>query len=550
MKKVILDIETDALNASVIHLAICKETVPNRYHIFGSPDGYSMETLPKYLMSADKIIMHNGISFDLPVINKLLNTKIPYSKVIDTLLLSYLHNPVIDNGHSLEAWGKRLDFPKLSHDDYSTYSPEMETYCKQDVDLTEKLYDHFMEQVSDFSKKSVELEHTVRRVIDIQQDNGFYLDQPKASILLAQLKDESGIIEDELVKEFEPTIKELKTKTKVIPFNPHSRQQIGDRLMKRGWEPKLFTEKTGFPVVNESTLDACEIPEAKHLLRYMMLRKRVVQIQSWIDLINPETNRVHGSVRSIGAVTGRMTHNNPNMAQVPSGASPYGKECRECWTVEDPTNYNLVGADASGLELRCLAHYIQDENYTKEILEGDIHTANQKMAGLYTRDQAKTFIYALLYGAGPYRIGSIVGSDATVGQHLITRFLNHMPKLARWREQVIEEAMGGDRVKAIDGRYLRIRSSHAAVNTLLQGAGAIICKEWLVHIMKMIKVAGLDAKPVANIHDEVQFEVHKDDTQVFKDITKKAMVETEHSLNVKCPLDSEAKEGKTWANTH
>ena len=162
MKKVILDIETDALNASVIHLAICKETVPNRYHIFGSPDGYSMETLPKYLMSADKIIMHNGISFDLPVINKLLNTKIPYSKVIDTLLLSYLHNPVIDNGHSLEAWGKRLDFPKLSHDDYSTYSPEMETYCKQDVDLTEKLYDHFMEQVTDFSKKSVELEPTVR----------------------------------------------------------------------------------------------------------------------------------------------------------------------------------------------------------------------------------------------------------------------------------------------------------------------------------------------------------------------------------------------------
>jgi DNA polymerase I-like protein with 3'-5' exonuclease and polymerase domains len=282
----------------------------------------------------------------------------------------------------------------------------------------------------------------------------------------------------------------------------------------------------------------------------MLLRKRTAQISSWVKSINPDTDRVHGKVITIGAVTNRMSHNSPNMAQVPSINSPYGKECRECWTVEDVDNYRLVGADASGLELRCLAHYINDPNYTKEILEGDVHTANMKAAGITDRDQAKTFIYAFLYGAGPAKIGSIVGEDARSGQRLINKFLHSMPKLSHFREQTMQKSEETGMVKGLDGRYFQSKSTHSAVNTLLQGAGAIICKEWLCHITNYINEKGLDAKPVANIHDEVQFEVHKDDAEEFCTISKQAMKDTEESLNVRCPLDSKAKIGFNWAETH
>jgi DNA polymerase I-like protein with 3'-5' exonuclease and polymerase domains len=282
----------------------------------------------------------------------------------------------------------------------------------------------------------------------------------------------------------------------------------------------------------------------------MLLKKREAQINSWLKVVNPKTNRVHGRVITIGAVTNRMTHNSPNMAQVPAVYSPYGTECRSCWTVEDKENYRLVGADSSGLELRCLAHYIKDDDYTREILEGDIHTANQKMAGLPTRDNAKTFIYAFLYGAGAAKIGSIVGKDFEEGQKLIGSFLEKMPKLSKWRNEVMEEAEGSNKVKALDGRYLHVRSSHSSVNTLLQGAGAIICKDWLTQIMSLVKVKGLDAKPVANVHDEVQFEVHLKDAEEFSKLTHQATKQTEESLSVNCPLDSEAKIGFNWAETH
>ena len=218
--------------------------------------------------------------------------------------------------------------------------------------------------------------------------------------------------------------------------------------------------------------------------------------------------------------------------------------------MEDVDNYRLVGVDASGLELRCLAHYIDDPKYTKEILEGDVHTANQRMAGLRTRDQAKTFIYAFLYGAGPSKIGSIINKSAGAGQNLITKFLKAMPKLSHFRESTMTEAEETGMMKGLDGRYFHSKSTHSAVNTLLQGAGAIICKEWLCHMTDYINEKGFDAKPVANIHDEVQFEVHKKDADSFSLFSKRAMKDTEDSLNIRCPLDSEAKIGLNWSETH
>jgi DNA polymerase I-like protein with 3'-5' exonuclease and polymerase domains len=237
------------------------------------------------------------------------------------------------------------------------------------------------------------------------------------------------------------------------------------------------------------------------------------------------------------------------MAQIPAVRSPYGKECRDCWTVENPYTHSIVGTDASGLELRCLAHLMNDANFTEEVLNGDIHTANMKMAGISDRDQAKTFIYAFMYGAGASKIGKIIGKGAKEGEELMKRFLSNMPALKEVRDNITKSATKG-KIKGIDGRLLHVRSPHSALNTLLQGAGAVICKLWLINMNKRIQTSGVDAKLVASIHDEYQYEVSKKDVQKFGSITKDAMKDTEQQLQMKCPLDNEWKEGTTWAQTH
>tara|TARA_Y100001937_G_scaffold52219_1_gene72307 strand:+ start:1813 stop:3450 length:1638 start_codon:yes stop_codon:yes gene_type:complete len=545
LKKVVLDIETDQINATVINCIVAKDIDTNVSTVFDPDNMYVFKSWSKNI---DKYIMHNGLSFDAPVLNRLLGVEIKPSQVTDTLILSQMFNPLREGGHSLGAWGDRFNFPKGTIGTFATYTHELRKYCQQDVDITHKLYEHLKKEGKGFSKSSIDLEHQVRVIVDQQERNGFYLDVRKAMSLYNTLRDEANELEKWGRIRFDPTRKDLKTKTKYIPFNIGSRQQIADRLMDIGWKPKKHTDK-GNVIVNEEVLDGINLPEAKKISRYLLLQKRIAQIKSWIEACDDKDGRVHGRVLTLKTVTGRMAHHSPNMAQIPAVRSPYGKECRECWTVENPYTHSIVGTDASGLELRCLAHLMNDTNFTDEVLTGDIHTANMKMAGLTNRDQAKTFIYAFMYGAGASKIGKIVGKGAKEGQQLIDRFLSNMPALKRVRDGVTKAGMRG-KIKGIDGRLLHVRSPHAALNTLLQGAGAVVCKLWLVNMNKRIQSTGVDAKLVASIHDEYQYEVAKKDVQKFGSITKDAMKDTEQQLQMKCPLDNEWKEGTTWAQTH
>jgi len=278
-----------------------------------------------------------------------------------------------------------------------------------------------------------------------------------------------------------------------------------------------------------------------------MLQKRIGQIESWLDNLKSD-GRVHGRVITNGAVTGRMTHMSPNMAQVPNSGSPYGHECRELWTVEKGNK--LVGIDASGLELRMLAHYMNDNEYTNEVVSGDIHTTNQKAAGLETRNQAKTFIYAFLYGAGAAKIGSVVGGSAKEGQRLIDSFLRNTPKLQELRQKIGRLFSKNGKLPGLDGRQLLCRSEHSAVNTLLQGAGAIVMKQALVILDRKLKTAKIPYKFVANVHDEWQIEVAADFAEQVGKFGVKAIEEAGQVLEMRCPLTGEYKIGNNWKETH
>ena len=550
-KGIVLDIETDALDASKIHCIVTRDVNTNEVKEFVQDECYTI--FPQWSKGIDKFYMHNGLSFDARVINRLTDANIPMSNVVDTLILSQLFNPVREKGHSLAAWGDRLGFPKdTPPDSFLEYTPEMLQYCNKDVDVTFKLLKRLVGEGSEFSPRSIKLEHKIRELINQQEENGFYLNEQQAMTLMNRFEDESVVLDAQLEEVF-PTVitKRFHKKTgkplldHVDKFNPASRQQIADKLMEKGWVPTLKTDK-GNIIVSDEILETLDIPEAKIIARYLLLQKRVSQIKQWITAVD-NYGRVHGKVMTLKTITGRMAHSTPNMAQVPAVYSPYGKECRDCWTVSDPENYKLVGTDASGLEIRALAHYMGDKAYIKEVIEGDVHTANQKAANLETRDQAKTFLYALIYGAGAAKIGKVAGVNSSEGQKLIDNFLRNVPSLKSLQSRV-SIAAKNKIIPGIDGRKLHIRNLHSSLNTLIQGAGAVICKQWLVQMMDHAK--NLDVKLVASIHDEYQFEVHNKDIKEFCDITKIAMKETQEILNLKCPLDNEYKVGTTWAETH
>ena len=564
---IVVDIETDSLDATKIYCIVARNMESGDNYAFVGDDCY--DKFPKFIEKhAEKIVMHNGVGFDAPVLNRLARTNIRLPQIEDTLIMSQLYNPERMNGHSLDSWGKRLGYNKIEFHDFSKFTNEMLIYCKRDVELTHKVYNHLKLEGKNFSDYSLRLEHDIRSIVSKQEKNGFYLDQQKAMELRAKLEDQAEDIEKNVHKTFPPIKREEEfvpkvnnktrgyekgvpfTKVSYEEFNLASRKQIAERLMMLGWKPDKFTDKNS-PIVDEGVLSKItNIPEAKLIAKYLLLKKRTSQISSWLDEVSNTTGRVHGRVLTLRCVSGRMSHNSPNMAQVPATYSPFGKECREVWTTDKPDTHVIFGTDASGLELRMLAHYIDTPDYTNEILNGDIHTKNMNMAGLTDRDQAKTFIYAFLFGAGAKKISTIVGSkDLTLGKKLIDKFLSELPRLKSFRSQVEEAAQSG-KVRGLDGRLFNVRSAHKAVNTIIQGAGAIACKVWLRNMMKHVYKKGLDVKLIASIHDEYQFEVNKNDIQSMGEVVKLSIKETTEQLNLKCPLDAEFKTGSSWADTH
>ena len=583
--------ELDTIHCIAILDTASEDRRVNALSIYSGPDGIK-EALD-LLAAADEIIGHNVIGFDVPAIQKVYPHWKPKGKVTDTLVISRLVAADLMNddatsvglpddfkkrmwgSHALKAWGLRMGTMKGDYDGgWETCNPEMLEYCKQDVVVTYKLYKKLMKMAKGFSEQSLELEHELAEICYRVGNNGWTFDVKAAESLYADLAITRIELEKDLNELFEPWeihtefipkannktrgyVKgEPFTKVKVVEFNPNSRKHIHFCLVKKyGWKPKAYTP-SGDAKVDETVLSQLPYPEAKKLAKFMLVQKRIAQLaegrQAWLKMVDTDGKLRH-TIVSGGTVSGRASHRNPNVAQTVSARAAYGKPMRELFTV--PKGWHLCGGDLSQLELRCLAYFLDDGGeYAKQIMEGDIHTFNQKAAGLPTRDAAKTFIYATTYGGGDTLIGKLVGGSSKDGKRLKSEFDKNIPSFKSLKNE-LNQAYKRGYLKGLDGRKLFVRSEHKCLSQLLQSAGALLCKKWLALVDQEITRQGLqnDALILAWVHDELQIacrtlEVANNVGDILIRMAKEA---GEHfRISEKLPIEAEFSVGRTWCETH
>ena len=587
------------------------------------------------LLNAATIIGHNIISFDTPALEKVYGVEFDKDRLVDTLVLSRLTWPdqkdrdlkavgskrlpgKLIGRHSLEAWGYRLGFHKgdFGKDNdpsvWAEWSLEMQTYCRQDVKVTSRLWSYISENRP--TTNAWVLEHQFQQLIAKQVQHGIAFNVEEAVKLQSDLVKEKEKLKSKIGKAFPPREYYFTPKAnnrkygyqKGVPikretsFNPTSRQQIAERLKEKGWIPTEFTEN-GQEKITEDILSTIPMDEAQLLAQHFLIEKRLSQLaegeQAWLKLVTSK-GRIHGGVNTIGAVTRRCTHSNPNLAQVPGVGAPWGFECRRLFAASK--GMKLVGADLAGIELRCLAHYMArwDKGaYRDVLLEGDVHWANVQALGftqeardpedplhkLY-RNGAKTFIYGFLYGAGNLKIGTIIynialdakrqGLDyqpildryfdgninpdeaalSKAGSKLKESFLKTLPALKNLIDSVSAKAKNRGYLEALDGGLLPVRHQHAALNTLLQSAGALISKKFAVLAYEELcdrgYVWGKDFAQVIHCHDEVQYECRPEITNEVGEVLVHSMVLAGECFNFRCPITGDYSIGDNWADTH
>ena len=540
-----LDIETNLKHDTIHMVAWCDENGNASWSTQASD-------IPT---DATAFIGHNLLHFDLPVLRDVAGWEPDAGvEIVDTLVLARLLNP---NGSGSQLSNSLANLAKLAgHEQKGEFtdfdgglSEEMVEYCLGDVRVTWHVYRYVVAQLDElgFSEYSRELEHFCSAVLRRQEEYGFMFDYKQACAQYAEQSNRMDEISDELQVVFPPIVhKRVSPKTgkplkdHIEVFNVGSRQQIASRLGDRAtWSRET---PTGKPVVDEHSLNENKhIPECALIVEYLTLQKRSAMIKSWLDAY-ADDGRIHGYVNSNGTVTGRMTHSRPNLAQIPSGA-----EYRSCFIV--PEGKKLVGVDASGLELRMLAHYMQDDRFTHEVTDGDIHTANQRAFGCETRNQAKTLIYAMLYGAGDPKLGSVLDKGAGVGRTLRKNYEQAWPGYRKLIDKVARVGKDGT-IPGLDGRRIHVRSEHSALNSLLQSAGAIVMKQALRIGIAKADSYGLDYHIVANVHDEWQIECAEADAKRVAICFRNAIREAGRYFNMRCPLEGEYSIGDNWSETH
>ena len=637
---VICDIETEKLdNPEHIWVAVCREVDSNDVHIFRE-DAIKAGHLARYLARASSIIGHNIISFDLPNLSRF--TRIPNfrDRCLDTLVVSRLLNQSIQGGHSLEAWGTRLGFPKDTYSDFSKWSQELEYRCVQDTAINLALYKRFKPYIfSERWKKSLRTEHDIAFICSDMSINGFAFDKPKAITLLNEITDKLTVLDKELLDTFKPkpvAIQEITpkatskgtlskvnfkwldsqdltpysagasfTRIEWEPFNANSPKQIVERLNAAGWQPY---EKTKGYLLAEREIARCEdpqrykeledklahykvygwqcseanletlsedAPEASRKLKdRLILESRRRTLTEWLSALREAPNglqRVHGKFNSIGTWTHRMSHTNPNQANIPSEIgsdgkpTPYGKQMRSLWIA--PENRLLIGVDADAIQLRVLAHYMNDKTFTNALISGkkengtDAHTMNKNALGSVckSREVAKRFIYAWVLGAAAPKIAQILNCSVSEAKEAMSNFLETYPGLKELKENQIKKDARLGYFVGLDNRFVLCESEHKMLAGYLQNGESVIMKMANILWSKILKERKIPYLQVNFVHDEWQTEV-ENNMELAMEVSKiqaDSLRIVGEQLGLRCPMagsilnsHGQIAIGNNWSYTH
>jgi DNA polymerase-1 len=576
------------------------------------------------LKQAKILVGHNIIGYDLMVLKYLLEWEPAESTTLwDTLIMSQVNRYKRGHLHKLAAWGDKLKFPKGDYNDWTNYNKEMLKYCIQDVSLNVKVYQNLVEEVKStvainpLYKLGLQTEMEFAVIEAEIRSNGWLFDVPKANSLLQEIESRMETIRADL----EPrigmvTVKvdkadEFKTPAwrkdgyynavtakyfnidAITGRDEYSRLVDGpycriafeqgnlssDKVLKSwlfslGWEPDEYNREklngnwvnTGPKLTDTSLAKLGEV--GNQVSEYNTLKNRRGIIAGWLEA--SRNGRLHGNMWTVGTPTFRCRHeviaNLPSVAldkednPIGGAAGGYGYDMRSLFICEE--GKVVVGADSSGNQMRGLCHYINNDEFTNEVINGDVHQRNADTLSLVVptpRKKAKPFLYAYLFGGGPGKLGSILTgtSDVSVGKKAAAMFESSIPGLKELKDKLLNmyestsNRFGKENafIRGLDGRIVFVASPHMVLNYLLQTAEGITCKAAAVYAKKKLKALGIPYQFVLHMHDEYAIVTDKQYGQQVKEIMIESFIEAPKQFGIMC-MGGDGAIGENYAAVH
>jgi len=608
------DIECDGLDPEVIWCMVIIDVDSGAEYCFSNydPELESLLQGLKMLNNAEAVIGHNIIGFDNVVLKKLYNFSFkPEQRIYDTWTMSQTNNYYRGHKHGLAGWGKKLGDNKLDFDNWERYSKTMLEYCIQDVRLNVKVFKTLMREVSEITKTSpvypqyLRAEHDAAEFEASTRIAGWRFDTEGAHKLVKELEEAMAKIErkvepllgyhEEIIDKTPKTPKyksngeynattarilseylgvsvvpsdALRDNPPIAPGTEFQRKkkiktrlgnldQVKDYLFSIGWEPDDHNvkrlpngefQKTGPKLTTSSLEKLGEVGLA--IDEWTTLRSRKSITEGWLKEI--KDGRIHGRAWNIGTPTFRWRHE--VIANLPSASCPWGYKMRALFLPEK--DHVIVGADSAGNQFRVLAHFIDDHDFTKEVLTGDVHQKNADILGC-SRAAAKRWIYAYLFGAGASKLGlyitGVMNPDA--GQVSKDKYAQAIPGLARLKNKLENEytkskaLTGNGFIKGLGGQRVYVRESYQTLNYLLQSAEAATMKIAIGYINKRIAEENIECEPRLMYHDEFQYTCKKEHAEKLGEILVEALTEAPKILGVQI-MSGDYQIGNNLAETH
>jgi len=562
-------------------------------------------------------VNHNLIGYDLLVLDYLFNWK-PHPDTVlwDTWVMSQTLRFRRSHRHSLEGWGSKLGFPKLEFNDWTKYSPEMLTYGIRDTDLNLKVYQELIKEFKSTHKinplitRGLRVEMGFAAIEAEIRMGGWTFDHCEAERLLEEMHSRMLEIESivnpqigmvcvkvDSAKEFKKTLikknGDYAASTAryfdIDPSRGNTDRPIdgdycriayepgrlsSDKVLKTwlyslGWEPDEwnveringnFVQKS--PKLTETSL--APLGEVGLLIsEYNSISNRHGILKGWIKEAEYD-GRLHGRMWTIGTPTFRCRHE--VIANLPTVDVKYGKEMRGL-LLPSPGKV-LVGADSSGNQMRGLCHYVGNDEFTHEVINGDIHARNAETLAEFMdpsldaharRKKAKPFLYAFLFGGGAGKLALILTGrrDAALGKKAIAKFESSIKGLSEIKAELekqynrTKDRFGEENafIRGIDGRIIFCEGKHKLLNYLLQTLEGITCKAAAVYLKEKLLEEKIEHRFLIHYHDEMAVECSPEDSKRVAELSVEAFTEAPKWFGVEC-MSGAAQIGNNYAEVH